>query len=219
MKRNVSLDEISDGKLYGINDCVKANSHGCVGCHKCCTHMGSSIILDPYDAYRISKYLKVRFECLIQSTVELNVVDGVILPNIRMAGNEEKCSFLNEDGRCTIHEARPGICRLFPLGRYYENGSFRYFLQTGECDAVRSKVKIEKWIDTKDIKRNTRFVTTWHYFLNDIEKMLMESEDDLFKKNVNLLLLRTFYLEDYDDTDFYSQFENKLNYVRGILQI
>ena len=46
MKRYVSLEEISDGRLYGGNDMVKADCHGCKGCHKCCTGMGNSVILE-----------------------------------------------------------------------------------------------------------------------------------------------------------------------------
>ena len=57
MKRNVSLEEISDGRLYGPNDMVKADCHGCKGCHKCCTGMGHSVLLDPYDVYRMQRGL------------------------------------------------------------------------------------------------------------------------------------------------------------------
>ena len=32
MERNVSMDEISDGKLYGLNDMVRADCGGCKGC-------------------------------------------------------------------------------------------------------------------------------------------------------------------------------------------
>ena len=32
-----------------------------------------------------------------------------------MAEDSESCTFLDENGRCSIHPFRPGICRLFPL--------------------------------------------------------------------------------------------------------
>ena len=54
MKRNVSLAEISDGHLYKANDMVKADCGGCEGCSRCCHGMGNSIILDPYDVYRMT---------------------------------------------------------------------------------------------------------------------------------------------------------------------
>ena len=219
MKRNVTLAEISDGRLYGPNDMVKADCHGCKGCSQCCHGMGSSIILDPYDGYRLTKGLQKELAELIGTALELNVVDGVILPNLRMAGEKEACFFLDEEGRCSIHAHRPGICRLFPLGRYYENGSFKYFLQTGECaETIRSKVKVSKWIDTPDLARNQQFVTTWHYLVNQVEELIQNSEDDAFRKNLNMFLLNTFYLTPYDkEGDFYQQFEERLARFREIV--
>ena len=99
MRRNVSLDEISDGRLYGLNDMVKADCHGCQGCHKCCTGMGNSVILDPFDAWRLCAGTgKSLQDLLAEGRVELNVVDGCILPNLRMSGEEEACGFLNAGG-------------------------------------------------------------------------------------------------------------------------
>ncbi len=219
MKRNVTLAEISDGRLYGANDMVKADCHGCNGCSECCHGMGNSIILDPYDGYRLAKGLQKELAEMIGTALELNVVDGVILPNLRMVGEKEACFFLNEEGRCSIHAHRPGICRLFPLGRYYENGTFQYFLQTGECaQTLRSKVKVSKWIDTPDLARNQQFVTIWHYLVNQVETLINDSEDDAFRKNLNMFLLNTFYLTPYDkERDFYEQFEERLARFREIV--
>lgn len=162
MLRECDLDEISDGKKYSINDLVKADCDECRGCSACCHGMGSSIVLDPLDVHRLMSHFQTRFEVLLESKIELNIVDGVILPNLKMntqaAG--EPCVFLNAEGRCTIHEDRPGICRIFPLGRVYENNSFSYILQIHECQKDnRSKVKVGKWIDTPDLKKNQQFIT------------------------------------------------------------
>ena len=218
MKRNVSLEEISDGRLYGLNDMVKADCHGCEGCSQCCRGMGNSIILDPLDVYHLTKGLGKEFQELIGTAIELNVVDGVILPNLRMTGAEEACLFLNEEGRCSIHAFRPGICRLFPLGRYYENGSFQYFLQTGECARPHTKIKVSKWIDTPDLPKNQAFLNTWHYLLNQAEELVNGSEEDEFRKNLNLFLLNTFYVTAYDtESDFYGQFEERMARFRQIV--
>lgn len=119
MKRQVSLEEISDGRLYGKNDMVRADCGGCHGCFACCQGMGVSAILDPLDIYRLTVGLSLTFEELMEDKIELNVADGVILPNLKMSGDDERCAFLDRAGRCSIHPQRPGICRLFPLGRYY----------------------------------------------------------------------------------------------------
>ena len=74
MKRNVSLEEISDGRLYTSNDMVKADCGDCEGCSACCHGMGESIILDPLDIYRLTTNLEMSFEALLNQYIELNVV-------------------------------------------------------------------------------------------------------------------------------------------------
>ena len=59
VKRAVDLNEISDGSLYGANDMVRADCGGCTGCSACCRGMGSSVILDPLDIYRLCAGLKL----------------------------------------------------------------------------------------------------------------------------------------------------------------
>lgn len=127
------LQEISDGKIYGCNDMVRAACGDCAGCHACCEKMGTSIVLDPCDIWRLTTVTGKNFEQLLADTIELQVVDGVILPNLRMDGEKEQCVFLNEQGRCRIHAMRPGLCRVFPLGRIYEESRIRYFLQMDAC--------------------------------------------------------------------------------------
>lgn len=212
MKRNVSLDEISDGRLYDSNDMVKANCNGCKGCFACCQGMGSSIVLDPLDTYRLQIKLEKSFEELLAVHIELHVIDGIILPNLKMPGNEQRCSFLNKEGRCSIHSHRPGICRLFPLGRFYDDHNFRYFLQIYECKQPnKTKVKVSKWLDTPDLKSYEEFVNHWHYFLKDIEDRINQTTNDAWTKNINMFLLNQFYIKVYNENkDFYQQFYERI---------
>lgn len=214
MKRYVSLEEISDGRLYTAKDMVRADCHGCEGCSACCHGMGESVILDPYDVYRLEKMEGFSFAESIGRTIELNVVDGVILPNLMMAGEKESCGFLNQEGRCSIHPYRPGICRLFPLGRFYEEGSFRYFLQKDECPKARTKIKLSKWLDTPELSRYEEFVLHWHYLVKDLEEKF--SDRDLEEsKDRNMSLLKIFYFQPYQPfEDFYSQYQNRCNLFR-----
>lgn len=212
MEREVSLSEISDGRLYSLNDMVKADSNDCKGCFACCQGMGNSIILDPLDCYRILIGSDSGFETLLEERIELNLVDGVILPNLKMVGEEERCTFLNEEGRCSIHSFRPGFCRLFPLGRYYENHSFQYFLQIHECrNQNRTKVKVRKWIDTPELKRYETFITDWHYFLKELQNESKSVNRPELIREISLYVLNHFYRIPYQkDEDFYIQFYKRL---------
>ena len=211
MLRNVSLEEISDGRLYGLNDMAKLGCNDCAGCSSCCRGMGNTIVLDPYDVWRLTGGLGVSLQQLLAGHLELNVVDGIILPNLKLAGDSEQCTFLNDAGRCSIHPYRPGICRLFPLGRYYEEDGFRYILQLHECEKPnRSKVKIRKWMETPDMERYDAYIADWHAFLSKLRTKLEDASSDL-AKSVSMYILQRFYLLPYDSSrDFYSQYEARM---------
>ncbi len=225
MKRQVSLEEISDGRLYSRTDMVRAGCQDCRGCSDCCSGMGNSVILDPMDIYRLTTGLGLTFEMLMTDKIELNVVDGIILPNLKMSSGTETCAFLNAQGRCSIHPQRPGICRLFPLGRYYDpdkdKRDFRYFLQVHECPVPnKTKVKVEKWVDTPDIRRYEKFICDWHYFLEDVEQRIRQEQDEAAVKNIDLFILKLFYIRPYDgNRDFYTQFAERLVQAVEVLDI
>ena len=221
MKRNVTLEEISDGNLYGANDMVKADCQDCKGCSDCCQGMGDTVILDPLDVYRLCEGLKKSPEELLGSVLELGVTDGNILPHLAMKGQEERCVFLNTEGRCSIHDIRPGFCRLFPLGRYYTEDGFKYILPIHECKKKnRSKIKVKKWLDTPDLKQYEKFVLDWHNFLLDVQEVFYDTEDETLVKNLNMYVLSRFYYTPYkEEEDFYPQFYVRLDEAKKLLAL
>jgi hypothetical protein len=212
MLRECDLKDISDGRLYGLNDMVKAYCDDCKGCHKCCTQMGNSIVLDPYDIYRLCKCTGKGFQELIGNAIALSLFDGVILPYMAMTPDSDRCYFLNAEGRCSIHESRPGMCRIFPLGRYYEEDGFSYFLQVHECtNTKRTKIKVKKWIDSEPIDINQKFVKDWHFFIKEKGMQTNSSPDQQSAKAIMMKILNTFFVTDYDlEKDFYGQFYERL---------
>lgn len=217
MKREMNMNEVSDGRLYGLRDMVKAGCDDCKGCSDCCRDMGNSIILDPYDIFRLTTGLNRTFEDLLDDKIELNVADGLILPNLKMNEKTLSCGFLNAEGRCSIHPLRPGICRIFPLGRIYEDGSFQYFLQVHECKKEpKSKVKVQKWIDTPEVKRNETFINDWHYFIKYLTELLENAEEE-YCKTISMFILKNFYQKPYDgNADFYDQFYERFQQAKRI---
>ena len=214
MIRNIDINEISDGKLYTANDMVKADCHDCKGCSDCCRGMGSSILLDPMDIWRLSHCLQMSFEEMLDKHIELGMVDGMILPNLKMTEGTDACSFLNEEGRCRIHPYRPGICRLFPLGRIYEENGFKYFLQIDECaKSDLTKVKVKKWIDMPNLKNYEKYIDDWHGFImqcSGATKTLSEQE----QRTLTLYVLRAFFQTAYESEEFYEEFYGRLKNVK-----
>jgi Fe-S-cluster containining protein len=215
MKREIDIKEISDGKMYDLNDMVKADCKDCEGCSACCKGMGNSIVLDPLDAFRLTKGLNCTFEALLHNQAELNVVDGIVLPNIRMGEAGGACGFLDAQGRCSVHSFRPGICRLFPLGRIYTEEGIRYFLQIYECAKKnRTKVKVRSFMDNPDGKRYDKFIADWHDFLKKAENEMEKQNDPNFTRELSMNVLKMFYLTPYEkEQDFYDQFGKRLEAI------
>ena len=218
---NENILEISDGKLYGNNDMVKISCHDCAGCSSCCRDMGQSIWLDPYDVYRLTTNLGKGMQELLEKEVEFHVEDGLILPNLRMIGEGEPyCVFLNEEGRCSIHEFRPGFCLLFPLGRNYEEDKLTYFVLKDACAAPnKSKVKINKWLNVPNLKSYENFLVEWHGLTKHLRGVYEEhAEEEAAIKAVNMKFLQIFYLTTYEETDFYPQFEERMAQMNDFLR-
>lgn len=211
------INEISDGKIYGLHDMVRVSCNDCEGCHACCEQMGTTVLLDPLDVFRLTKGLGKTFQELMAGTVELHVEDGLVVPNLKMAEGTERCVFLNKEGRCSIHAFRPGICRLFPLGRIYGEDGVSYFLQNGACRKEnRSKVKVVKWLDTPEPKAYQKFLADWHSFKKGLILYLDTAQGEQAAKTVAMFLLNQFFVKPYDtDSDFYPQFYERLREAKG----
>ena len=216
MIRNIDLSDVSDGKLYKANDMAKCDTLDCKGCSSCCRGMGDTILLDPYDAFTLTKHLKCSFSELLSGPVGLTVAEGIILPYLLMSPATNACSFLNESGRCQIHGFRPGFCRLFPLGRIYEDHKFSYFLQIKECPGIKTKCKIRKWIGVEPFGKYETFILDWHYYLKDLTDAITPDTDEDTLKALGMAILKRFYLHPYDaEGDFFEQFYAIFNKVKG----
>lgn len=194
--------------LYSNNEMARLGCNECSGCSSCCRGMGQSIILDPYDIYQLQVATGQTFAQLMRDMIELHVEDGLILPSVRMQDDTDACGFLNNDGRCNIHAHRPGLCRLFPLGRNYDDGGLRYFLLEDACRIQnRTKVKIKKWLGIDSLSKYEEFLIIWHDLRKKVRSQIMERQSDDYTQEVNVKLLETFYRKPYDiERDFYTQF-------------
>lgn len=206
MRKDVDLNEISDGRIYRSTDMVKAGCHECKDCSSCCQGMGDTILLEPYDVYMLEKHLHIAFETLLKREAELGMEDGVILPHIRM-NDRDQCPFLDENGRCSIHAFRPGLCRLFPLGRVYEEDDFYYILQVHECPKPnKTKVKIQKWMDIPFFAEYETYVLKWHNLIRCLQDEAGNISEETLRTR-NLYFLNFFYAYPFRAEEaFYPQF-------------
>ena len=189
--------------------------------------MGNSIILDPYDIYQLWENMGLTFEELLAGPVELHVEDGLIIPNIRMIDETGSCGFLDSNGSCGIHDFRPGLCRLFPLARGFEKDKLGYFcLQDKVCPANKSKIRIDKWLGIKDLKKYEEFQLQWHDLKKQVQASVVEalseqqlkgSEQNASKAQAILTqFIQYFYVKPYEG-DFYEEVYSRMVTFRNII--
>ena len=154
----------------------------------------------------------------MQSYVGLHVEDGLIVPHLKMQEQTGTCVFLNDAGRCSIHAYRPGICRLFPLGRIYGEQGVSYFLQSGACERGKTKIKVEKWLDTPQLKQYQQFLTEWHSLKKNMQEYLSRMTKEEEKKTVCMIFLQIFFFRPYDSRrDFYEEWGERRKQLHSLL--
>ncbi len=219
MRLNVSLDEISNGKLYDLNDMVKIDTQNCSGCSACCHGSGRTIIMNPFDVHEILSHGNMEYKTLVKEKIDWHLEEKIMHPHMQNFGEDEACGFLDDEGRCSIHQYRPGVCRLFPLGRFYEQKDFKYFYQPGECvKPILSKVKVKKWIGIRDYDKNKDFVLAWHDFIKALQWRARFIRDEQELEAMNRYLIDRFYDTVWGE-DFYEDFYVRLAEAKGHLSV
>ena len=87
-----------------------------------------------------------------------------------------------------------GFVDCFRLEGIITMAVFSIFLQVHECKKEnRTKVKVKKWIDTPDLKRNEKYILEWHDFVIELQEQLMKMTDESYSKKINLFVLQSFF--------------------------
>lgn len=215
MEHKVDLNEISDGKLYSLNDTV---SLGCDGCHsltekaKCCHFADDTITLDPFDIYELSCTGRDFSTLFQQGILALSPVDAVLLPHLNF-GDAGVCPFLAETGLCRIHANRPGLCRLFPLARGFRENNLFYLKQVHECPMqTGNPVTVKDWLGLADPKEYESFCLTWHQILSSFRTKLSSLKDHDAVTALSTQFLTFFYFAPYSsEAPFSEQFAARKN--------
>ncbi len=208
----------SDGRFYELEEMARVNCQDCKGCSACCEHMGRSILLDPYDVVKLAKATGKDFAQMhSEGLIELTIEQGLIIPCIKMQKATDACPFLVNQ-RCSIHSDRPGYCRLFPLGRDFQNGEFRYILLNKLCPANKSKIKVSDWIGISQSRQYHEYIENWHSFKKYISQKL-EGEEEAVQKDFGMYLLNMFYIKaDFTIDEFFAQIEVKISKIKNVVE-
>lgn len=156
----------SDAKVLSEPDLLQL-SCGIFGCTSNCCTKSAPIILNPYEIALICRESKLSYEDLLD-IVETDRAKGFPLV---MLPRDPACHFWTGRG-CRIYQARPLACRLFPLGRVYDNGQSHIVLpQLNVCSGLASSPAktVADYLREQDTSASIRMADRWIEFVNEIE--------------------------------------------------
>ena len=116
----------SDIEYLAASDEAAVVCNDCLGCTNCCRELSAAIRLDSWDIAVLRAGLHKTFDELISDgCISIQTEDKVALPIFANKPDKKECVFLGDNGRCSIHPYRAGICRMYPLARmWHDNGTF-----------------------------------------------------------------------------------------------
>jgi Fe-S-cluster containining protein len=142
---SMTLEEIQNIKLLGLDDTIPFD---CKGCGKCCKGR-TDLILTPYDVFRIARYLGRTNEEILKSYCHVYEGPSSRLPIVRATPRppDNSCPFLHNK-KCIVHEDKPVVCRVFPLARMSTlDGKRGYYLdEVPKCGCPGRVTVIRDWV-------------------------------------------------------------------------
>ncbi len=140
---------------------------GINGCTSNCCTKSAPVVLNPYEISLICRAAKMSYEDL------LDIVDTgrdrgfplVMLPR------DPACHFWTGKG-CRIYEGRPLACRLFPLGRIYDQGRSHIVLpELNVCSGISPSPSktVSDYLREQNTAKHIEMADQWIDFVNEFE--------------------------------------------------
>jgi len=161
----------------------------CKKCGFCCDN--TIIYLYPFDIFNLCRALDIK-------TFEFNIkyskfiIDKEGIPRCVLS-NRPGCPF-KKDNKCEFYDLRPLRCRLFPVGRFYQEDKVQFILPKQQCIGFDTGAKqtIEEYMKEQDAEKFDKISEQWNRFI-----IGLKGKDILKNRLFPVVFRKVFY--DFDD--------------------
>ena len=210
-------------------------SFKCRECVKCCKNR-YDIILTAQDLYNIGRNLGRTTDEIIKRYCDVYIGGSSLIPIVRLKPTDlgNACPLLRNK-RCIVHNAKPIVCALFPLGRasaVSQEGADveftgciqpKYFLQPVTCGSQSQTHTVRSWLEMFRLPVEDEFYSLWTSMIIFAAYCFQSLKEQMVPDNmVDRLLNFTFqelYMNYDTNMDFISQFQGRLPELKAILAI
>lgn len=194
----------------------------CAGCGDCCRGR-EDIVLSGYDLFRIARRLSLPPRITAGAFCRQYVGRATLLPVMRLApaaGKKRDCPFLYEN-RCSIQEAKPLVCALYPLGQSIgRDGSIEYFLQPTGCGGELFEARLQDYLKAMGVAQRESLDAAWALAcmaLSQRMKALREKSGEPVVRAAQRHAREALYLRYDIEKPFEPQFKENLAWLEGKL--
>ena len=195
----------------------------CRRCGKCCIHQ-ETIIFNARDIFNIAQKKGMTMREVMDANTEVYIGRNSRIPIIHLLSNGPKgaCPLL-ENGRCSVHDCKPTVCALFPLGRVALNSKdgqplkegetpeVKYILNDHSCGSAKKVNTVRSWLAKFGIPEQDEFYLLWNKVLMSLTPAVMKLEEEKVSEPVLEMLwgviYETLYLHYDTSQEFMPQFQ------------
>lgn len=185
----------------------------CRHCGKCCINQ-DMITFNARDIYNIARKKGMTMRQVVETYTEVYIGDNSRIPVVHLLSNGPKgaCPLL-ENGRCSVHDCKPTVCALFPIGRVIMGEKVgepiedlnklqvKYILIDHDCGSAKRVNTVRSWLDKFGIPEHDDFFLLWNKVLMSLTMAVQKLEEAKTPKPIlNLLwdsLFQALFLQ-YD---------------------
>ena len=177
----------------------------CRRCGKCCIHQ-ETIIFNARDIYNIAKKKGMTVQEVVNAYTEAYIGRNSHIPIVHLLSNGPKgaCPLL-ENGRCSVHDCKPTVCALFPLGRVIIGENEH------SCGSAKRVNTVRSWLAKFGIPEHDEFYLLWNKVLMSLTPAVMKLEEAKVSEPVLSMfwdaIYQTLYLQYDTNQEFMPQFQ------------
>ena len=204
----------------------------CRRCGKCCIHQ-DMIIFNARDIFNIAKKKGMTMQQVVEAYTEVYIGRNSRIPIIHLLSNGPKgaCPLL-ENGRCSVHDCKPTVCALFPLGRVALNSKdgqplkegetpeVKYILNDHSCGSAKKVNTVRSWLAKFGIPEQDEFYLLWNKVLMSLTPAVMKLEEEKVSEPALEMLwgaiYETLYLHYVTSQEFMPQFQAVADKLLGL---
>ena len=229
-ERLKQIAENFDNMKLDIDDTFRFS---CNQCGKCCINR-EDILLSPFDLFRVSKKLNMKPDEFVTKYGEVYIGDSsrMVIVRLRPLGSIKRCPLL-KDRKCSVHDAKPTVCAMYPIGRAIRidtnkqtseqmtTKNIEYIFNGAHCGNAETHT-VREWLTSFGIPIEDEFFVEWHKTITELHDIVVLAEEKFkMKSTLNAVwsaIYAAMYMKYDINKEFMPQFLANREELFGILR-